>query len=86
MDDVRENSFSRARCEHGDDGDLLAKEIAQRAGGCTFSVDPQQGIGLFPTFEDAALSEPHRGAFVTGVVCSIEIYEWIRRRKPVCKG
>jgi hypothetical protein len=49
------------------------------AGGRTFSVDPQEGTGLFPTLKDTALSEPHGGAFVTGVVCSIEIYEWIRR-------
>ena len=55
------------------------------AGGGTFSMDPQEGTGLFPILEDAALSEPHCGAFVTGVVCSIEVYEWIWRRKPFCK-
>ena len=52
------------------------------AGECTFSVDPQEGAraaGLSPIVEDAALSEPHGGAFVTGVVCSIEINGWIRR-------
>ena len=55
------------------------------AGGCTFSVDPQEGTGLFPILEDVALSEPHGGAFVAGVICGIEVYEWIRRRKPICK-
>ena len=48
-------------------------------------MDPQEGIGLLPIFEDAALSEPLRGAFVTGLACSIEIYGWIRRREPVRK-
>ena len=52
---------------------------------CTFSVDPQQGAGHFPTLENAALSKPFRGAFVTGVVRSVEIYEWIRRRQPFFK-
>jgi hypothetical protein len=55
------------------------------AGEGTFSMDPQKGTGLFPILEDVALSEPHCGTFVTGVVCSIEVYEWIRRRKPVRK-
>jgi hypothetical protein len=55
------------------------------AGGCTLSVDPQEGTGLFPILEDVALSEPHGGAFVTGVIRRIEVYEWIWRRKPVCK-
>jgi hypothetical protein len=48
-------------------------------GGCTFSVDPQEGTGLFPILEDFALSEPHGGAFVTGVIRRIKVYEWIRR-------
>jgi hypothetical protein len=58
---------------------------AESVGGCTLSMDPQEGTGLLPILEDAALSEPHRGTFVTGLVCSIEINEWIRRRQPVRK-
>jgi hypothetical protein len=83
MDDVRKYTFSRSRCGH--EG-LLVKESADRSERCTFSVDPQQGTRLFPILEDAASSEPLCGAFVTGVVCCIEIYEWIRRRKPLCKA
>jgi hypothetical protein len=42
-------------------------------------MDPQERTGLFPILEDIALSEPHGGAFVTGVIRSIEVYEWIWR-------
>ena len=48
-------------------------------------MDPQKGTGFFPILEDAALSEPLRRALVAGVVCGIEIYEWVRRREPLRK-
>jgi hypothetical protein len=51
---------------------------------CTFSVDPQQcsSLGLFPTLEGAALNEPQRSVLVPCTACDIEIYKWVRRRKP----
>ena len=41
------------------------------------SIDPQQETGQFPILEDNTSSEPLCSAFVTGLIRSIEIYEWI---------